>query len=257
VALLALELWAILRLPWWLAAVLCVAVHHRIGILLHEYMHGIPLRRYVDNLKVFSAANGLLMTFGLMEVFRGNHLAHHHWLNTDKDPGYWSETALRKRGRAGRWSRMLDGRHGPQMYVRNLCRALDGSHPYVRPRRVGLEAALSAAAAAVWIAAGYARVPATLLLLHVLVVPPGMCRGAMEHTAGPDDPAFANEYRVWLPMFNMNRHIHHHLEPTRPWYMLRFQTCQPRPPVEYWTHWYRTFVRRELVFMRPMRGAQQ
>jgi hypothetical protein len=46
--------------------------------------------------------------------------------------------------------------------------------------------------------------------------------------------------------------IGHHLNPTVPWYLLRFCTSQPKCAGEYWTHWYRTFVRRELVFMKPM-----
>jgi fatty acid desaturase len=236
---------------------LCVSIHHRIGIVLHEYMHGIPLRRYADNLAVFSAVNGLLATFGLLEVFRGNHLAHHRWLNTDKDPGYWSADALkpraeRRQGALGFLSGLLMADHGPLMYVKLLFRAVSGEHPYIRPRRIVLEVFLSAAVVTAWALAGYARVPAMLLMLHILVVPAGMCRGAMEHTSHSHDDHFANEYRVWLPMFNMNRHIDHHMNPTTPWYRLRFRTERPQATVEYWTHWYRTFIRRELVFMKPM-----
>ena len=91
IALLLCEFSLILWFPLWATILPCLLTHHRIGIMLHEYMHGIPFRRYKHNLWVFSTVNGVLMTFGLLEVFRGNHLAHHRWLNTENDPGFWNE----------------------------------------------------------------------------------------------------------------------------------------------------------------------
>jgi len=44
----------LLRLPFWLAFVPCAIIHHRIGVLLHEYIHGIPFTRYRTNLLVLS-----------------------------------------------------------------------------------------------------------------------------------------------------------------------------------------------------------
>src|SRR5678816_3782463 len=32
----------LLRFPFWIAFVPCAIVQHRIGVLLHEYIHGIP-----------------------------------------------------------------------------------------------------------------------------------------------------------------------------------------------------------------------
>ena len=42
------------RLPLWIAFVPCAIIQHRIGVLLHEYIHGIPFRRYRTNLLVLS-----------------------------------------------------------------------------------------------------------------------------------------------------------------------------------------------------------
>src|SRR5689334_7538681 len=85
----------LLRLPLWLAFVPCALVEHRIGVLLHEYIHGIPFRKYRTNLWLLSAYEGVLLTFGLGELFRGTHLAHHRWLNTEKDPAFGAEAPRR------------------------------------------------------------------------------------------------------------------------------------------------------------------
>src|SRR5687768_7663961 len=78
----------LLRMPFWLAFLPCALIQHRIGVLLHEYIHGIPFRRYRLNLRVLSFFDGLLLMFGLTELFRGTHLAHHRWLNTKGDPAF-------------------------------------------------------------------------------------------------------------------------------------------------------------------------
>ena len=66
----------LLRARLWVAFVPCAILRHRIGVLLHEYIHGVPLRRYRSNLRVLAFFDGLLFTFGLGELFRGTHLAH-------------------------------------------------------------------------------------------------------------------------------------------------------------------------------------
>ena len=84
--------------------------------------------------------------FGLLELFRGTHLAHHKWMNTEQDPAFETERSWRSRGRvlAQLWS--LD----VVQYFRYLFQSFRGRHPYVRPRRIALGAALSLA----WIAFG-------------------------------------------------------------------------------------------------------
>ena len=71
----------LLRLPFWAAFVPCVFLAHRVGVMLHEYFHGIALHRYRDNLAVVTLWDGIMMTFGVMEVVRGMHLSHHKWLH--------------------------------------------------------------------------------------------------------------------------------------------------------------------------------
>jgi len=252
----AIEFTLILVAPFWVMLIPCILIHHRIGILLHEYMHGIPFRRYQDNLGLLTIANGLLLAFGFQEIFRGTHLEHHRWLNTDRDPGYWpppkggpDSILLRPL-----WLvyRSFVGDHGASLYVKHFTSLRKGHHPYVKPTRIAVEAGLSTVWLLFWIALGLYRVPLALMALHVCVWPPAAFRGTLEHSSDPGDTNFANEYRVRIPLFNMNRHIHHHIDPTCPWYRLEFKTSNPRPPRVYWTHWYHVFMKRDYVFMQPM-----
>jgi len=237
----------LLRLPLWIAFLPCALIEHRIGVLLHEYIHGIPFRKYRTNLWTLSAYEAVLLTFGLGELFRGTHLAHHRWLNTEKDPAFGAETPRRRR----RWSRVmaLEG-------VQHLIYLLDsfrGRHPYVRPARVAIGAILSIGALCSWIAIGRPGIPLSLVLLTVYnTLIPVSFRGAIEHHSRPDDPGFANEYRVVIPLFNLNKHIHHHREPGRPWYLLEYQTPRPLSTVHYFTHWFRVYLTRDYVLMRPL-----
>ena len=255
-ALLAMELSLIVWAPFWVMLLPCILIHHRVGILLHEYMHGIPFRRYKHNLWLLSIANSVILTFGFQEVFRGTHLEHHRWLNTEKDPGYWSHQEGGPQSVYVRpfWLlyRSFRGDHGLSLYIKHFSSARNGKHPYVRVRRVALEAVLSAVWLIFWLFLGLGRVPLTILFLHLCVWPPGALRGVLEHSSHPGDPNFANEYRVHIPLFNMNKHVHHHIDPTCPWYRLEFKTPEPLPPRVYWTHWYHVFVRRDYCFMRPM-----
>ena len=65
------------HVPLWIALIPGVLLAHRIGILVHEYIHGIPFKRYRDNLAVVSLFDGPMLMFGALEMFRATHLAHH------------------------------------------------------------------------------------------------------------------------------------------------------------------------------------
>jgi fatty acid desaturase len=118
--------------PVWLTFLPCVIVGHRVGVLRHEYIHGIPFRRYRDNLRVVGVFDGLLLMFGLLELFRGTHLAHHRWLNAPGDPGFHAATELRSAGWVGRRLLAIE----TVQYFRFLRGVLRGRHPYVRPNRI-------------------------------------------------------------------------------------------------------------------------
>ena len=107
-ALTALYAWILLALPFWVALLPGVLVGHRIGVLLHEYLHGTAFRRYRHNLDVFTLWDGLMLLFGGFEIFRASHLAHHRHLNTPQEEliprdaagacvgGFWRELELVK-----------------------------------------------------------------------------------------------------------------------------------------------------------------
>ena len=236
----------LLRLPLWIAFVPCALVEHRIGVLLHEYIHGIPFRKYRTNLWVLSTYEGVLLTFGLGELFRGTHLAHHRWLNTEKDPAFAAEAPRQP----ARWSR-ITALEGSQHLI-YLVESFRGRHPYVRPTRLAVGAVVSIAALCGWIALGRPGIPLSLMLLTVYnTMIPVSFRGAIEHHSHRGDPGFANEYRVVIPLFNLNKHIHHHRDPGRPWYLLEYQTPRPLWTVHYFTHWFRVYLTRDFVLMRP------
>lgn len=236
----------LLRAPFWLAFWPCALIQHRIGILLHEYIHGIPCARYKTNLRVLSFFDGLLLMFGLTELFRGTHLAHHRWLNTERDPAF---EAARQNGRS-RWEKVAS-LEGVQHLI-YLGQSFRGRHRYVIPSRMGLGFCLSLGWVAFWIAAGERAVPLKIVAMTIYnTLIPISFRGAVEHHSRPDDPAFANEYRVLIPLFNLNRHIDHHQVPRRPWYLLEFTTERPLWTFHYFTHWFRVYVTREYTLMRP------
>ena len=95
-----------------------------------------------------------------------------------------------------------------------------------------------------------------ILLISVFTTAvPVSLRGAIEHHSQPGDPGFANDYRTVIPLFNLNRHIHHHEDPRCPWYLLEFRQEPPLPAGHYFTHWFGVYWRRELVLMQPQRRA--
>ncbi len=240
----------LLAVPFWVALVPGVAIAHRIGILLHEYFHGIPCRRYRDNLAVLSVFDGLLLLFGLLELIRGLHLAHHRWLNSDLDP-------VNEPVPSFRWKRLNDLLllQTTMQSVAWLSRAIRGQKPYVKGSRIWLGAALSVAVMGAWQLLGHPEmIWKTLAISVVTLVVPVSIRGAIEHYSFRGDPHSANEYEVAIPMFNANRHVHHHLEPTVPWYLLEFTTPAPLPRWSYFRHWFRAFVTHDFVLMPPPDG---
>jgi fatty acid desaturase len=234
-------------LPFWVAMVPCAILQHRIGVLLHEYIHGIPFARYRHNLWVLTAFDSAFLMFGLLDLFRGTHLAHHRWLNTEKDPAH----GMVQRAGSGRFRALL-AFEGVQHLI-YLVESFRGRHRYVIPSRIVLGAGLSSAWVAFWIAVGEPGMvwKIVALTLYNMLVPVSL-RGAVEHHSRAGDPAFANEYRVLIPLFNLNRHVDHHEDPRRPWYRLRYRTAEPLSAVHYLTHWFRVYVTREYVLMRPM-----
>jgi fatty acid desaturase len=233
-------------LPFWLAMVPCAILQHRIGVLVHEYIHGIPFARYRHNLWVLSAFDACFLMFGLMDLFRGTHLAHHRWLNTQRDPAHG---AARRAGHGP--FRALLAFEGVQ-YLVCLVESFRGRHRYVIPSRIVLGVCLSSLVVAFWVGVGMPGIVLKIvaLTLYNMVVPISL-RGALEHHGRPGDPAFANEYRVVIPLFNLNRHVHHHQDPRLPWYRLQYRTARPLWTVHYLTHWFRVYVTREYVLMRP------
>jgi fatty acid desaturase len=238
-------LWLLVRLPFWIAFVPCVIVGHRMGILLHEFMHGIPLRRYRDNLNVVTFVDGLLLLFGMLEVFRGTHLEHHRWLNTGRDPARESDSRTRAR-------RRILPAFEPFQYLVYLADTFGGRKPYIRAGRILSSALISVAAIGFWVAVGRADVVWKLLAVTVFTtLVPVSLRGAVEHYNHPSAPGATNEYRVWIPLFNLNRHLHHHEDSTVPWYLLEYKTAEPLSHWHYFTHWFRVYVTHEFELMRP------
>jgi len=243
-ALLFALLW---HLPFAWVFVPCALLQHRVGVLLHEYIHGIPFRVYRHNLAVLSLWDGLLLLFGFVDLFRGTHLAHHRWLNAPGDPGFQAA-----RETPPTWKGRVQALEGVQ-HVLYLLQILRGGHPYVIPSRIALGAALSCGMVAVWVALGRGDIAWKLVVLTVFnTAVPISFRGAVEHHSYKGDPMFANEYRVIIPLFNLNRHIHHHIDSRCPWYRLEFKTDEPLWTWHYFTYWFRVYVTRDLALMQPV-----
>lgn len=237
----------LLYLPFWIAFVPGVILAHRIGTLLHEYMHGIPFRRYRDNHAVVTLFDGGMLMFGTLEMFRVSHLLHHRWLNNDPD------SAREKSNTLGQ--RTADVIAGLQLfqYLARFPGAIRGEQPQVRRKRVLISALLSVVTIWAWTAVGRPDVAWKMVIITLAtMLGPVSLRSAIEHHDAPGHPHFANEYRVWIPLFNLNRHIHHHEDPTIPWYRLQWQTERPLSRSHSVLHWIHVHVMRDFVLMRPM-----
>lgn len=243
--------WLLVAASFWVAFVPAVIVAHRIGTLLHEYIHGIPFRRYRDNHAVVTAVDGLLLTFGAMEMFRVDHLQHHKWLNTDHDH---ASATVAKTGQS-KLRNILAGVSFLQ-YLLGLWDTVLGRRPQVSRTRMLLSALLSVAMIVAWNVGGHGDVVGKIFIVTVVtMLGPVSLRAAIEHHNAPAAEGFANEYRVVVPLFNLNRHIHHHEDPTLPWYLLEWRTPRPLPRLHYLTTWFRVYVTREYRLMRPMRAS--
>jgi fatty acid desaturase len=258
IAFLLIEFALIRWWPLWLALIPCMVIQHRIEILLHDYIHGSVFRRYKHNLLVLTAMDGLLLHFGALEIFRGTHLAHHRWMNTENDPGFWAEPKTQSRLAAAfpLWRLLRTLRDDVSLYMRFPFEPRQLRYIYVKPYRAISGAVLSVTWILICFAIGLAQVPVALIAIQLSLIVPLSLRAAVEHSSYPGDSDFANEYRVLLPLFNRNRHVHHHLEPAVPWYLLRFRTPNPLPPLSYWRHWYHVFIKRDYVLMQPLRSTQ-
>ena len=247
---LSVALWWLLAVaPFWIAFVPGVLLAHRIGVLLHEYLHGIPFQNYRDNLAVYGVFDGAMLMFGLMELFRGTHLTHHRWLNVEGDNAVRSARTLRPRNRLLSW---LTATEAVQHLV-FLWDALHGRLPVVRLWRVAAAAALSTVCVLLLCQLGRSDIALALIAINAFTaLVPASLRGAIEHHGPADATGFANEYRVWIPLFNLNRHVHHHEDMRCPWYLLQFRTTEPLARRYYFTHWLRVYVTGEFVLMRPM-----
>jgi fatty acid desaturase len=237
-------------LPFWAAFVPCVFLAHRVGILTHEYWHGAPFVQYRYNHAVVTLWDGVMMTFGLLEVTRGMHLIHHRWLNVPAPHSPPPPAGGEKFGQGG---------FGMAATVAALRHLFSGGDqpghrkPYVKRNRMVMGFVLSLVTASIWVLTGNAGMLwRTFLVVGFTIVVPGSLRDTVEHNSEPGDTGFANDYRPIVPMFNVNRHIHHHEEPTVPWYLLEWRTSNPLPPAAYYTHWVRKYVKHELVRMQPM-----
>lgn len=247
---------AMFALLWWTPLVVAILpgalLHHRIGILVHEYIHGIPFRRYRNNLIVTTFYDGLLLSFGFVELFRATHLAHHKWLNTERDPAH-SATAPTG-GPRSPVLRALWALEAPQHlgYMRD---AIAGRVPIVRPRLILAGVVQSVAWCALWLWLGRGDIIVGLVVLAAITtLLSSSLRGAIEHHDAPGTERATNEYRTVLPLFNMNRHAHHHASPTTPWYRLKFQTASPLPRRAFVTHWVRVYVTRQFKMLGPERS---
>jgi fatty acid desaturase len=252
VVLIAAEFALLLNTPVWVAALPCLLLHHRIGVLAHEYIHGIPFRRRRGNLLVIGVLEPIAQTFGLLELFRGTHLAHHRWLNTERDPAF--QTAQRSRTTGGAFLGLSQLEIVQHFHY--LADILRHGHPIARRSRIMRGFFLSLAAVVFWVAIGHAEI---VLYLAALNLYTGMVssslRGAVEHHGPPGERRSTNEYRAFIPLFNLNRHVHHHIDPRCPWYLLEFQST-PLPARTFVTHWVHVYLKRDYTLLPPEpRGA--
>jgi len=241
--------WMLLTTPFWIAFVPGVILAHRLGVMMHEYIHGIPFRKYSHGLTVLSLYDGATLMFGLLELFRSTHLSHHRWLNSPGDSGF----DQRHTPRSPNQLVALVGSLEITQHMKFYWEAFHGLHPYVRRGRLVLGLVLTFAWMGIWIGVGRPDMIWKLMTLTAFTVAvPVSLRGAIEHHSDPDDHGFANEYRVLIPLFNLNKHIHHHEEPRLPWYRLQYRTPAPLHWRHYFLYWFRVYLKKDLVLMHPM-----
>ena len=246
-------LFALLLLtPFWVAALPCILLHHRIGILVHEYIHGIPFSKYKHNHGVVTIFDGVFLAFGFFELFRSTHLIHHKWLNTDKDPAFQTAHAEAPKNRLLYFISMTEAAH----HIKFFLGAIQGNNPIINPRYILYGAVLSSVHIVFWWLVGLPEVVLYLLSLSAFTaLVSSSLRGAIEHHSFSGDPRSTNEYKSFIPLFNMDKHVHHHMNPTLPWYRLEYQTDRVLPVSVCITHWYKVYVKKEFVMMPPEKGG--
>ncbi len=243
----------LLGAPFWIACLPGMLLAHRIGVMLHEYIHGVPFKRYRDCLAVLTFFDGLLLMFGTLELFRGTHLSHHRWLNREGDSGFTqAKSTPPPKNRLLALVTALEVTQHLKFYFE----AFRGQHPFVRPKRIVANFILSGLWVAFWMQMGRPDIIWKQIAVAILTTAvPVSLRGAIEHHSRPGDPGFANEYRVFIPLFNLNRHVHHHEEASRPWYLLEYRTPRPLARRDYFMYWFRVYITKELTLMQPMPGT--
>ena len=243
----------LLTLPFKFAFIPAVLLTHRIGVMMHEYIHGIPFRRYANCLRVLAFFDGLMLMFGLLELFRATHLSHHRWLNSPGDSAHDNQhTKVASAPIKGVLASLEVTQH-----LKFYWEALHGLHAYAKPRRIAFCAALTGAWIIFWFVTGRPDMVWKLMALTAFTTTfPVSLRGAIEHHGEPGAGGFANEYRTLIPLFNLNRHIHHHEQPALPWYLLEYRTPEPLHWRHYYTYWVRAYILHELVLMEPMKRPQ-
>ena len=140
----------LLAWPFWMAAVPAVLLTHRIGVMMHEYIHGIPFRRYANCLRVLAIYDGMTFMFGLLELFRATHLSHHRWLNSPGDSGFDNLHVKEHPNQVMGTIAALE----VTQHLKFYWEALHGLHPYARPRRIAFGFVTSCAWIVFWIAVG-------------------------------------------------------------------------------------------------------
>ncbi|MBL8817939.1 MAG: fatty acid desaturase [Planctomyces sp.] len=246
---LSASMWGLLWFtPLWLMFIPGTLLAHRIGILLHEYLHGIPFRNYRSNLAVYGFFDGTMLMFGLMELFRGTHLTHHRWLNA---PGDNAARPSKTTPRHALFNLLISNEAVQHLLF--LWEAIRGRQAIVRLSRVASGAAFSTICILGLLQLGRGDVVLKLIAVNFFtVLIPVSLRGAIEHHGPAGATGFANEYHTWIPLFNLNRHIHHHEDMHCPWYLLQYRSANPLAAWNYFTYWYHVYVSHDYVLMRPM-----
>lgn len=186
-----------------------------------------------------------------MELFRGTHLTHHRWLNTDGDNAARTGKTTPRSG----WRNLLVSNEAVT-HLQFLWEAFQGRQAIVRLPRVIFGAAFSTICVIGWCQLGRGDIVLKLMAVNFFtVLVPASLRGAIEHHGPAGASGFANEYRTWIPLFNLNRHIRHHEDMRCPWYLLKYRTAHPLAAWHYFIYWYRVHVQREFVLMRPMSAS--
>ena len=240
----------LLYLPFWFVFIPCALLHHRVGILVHEYIHGIPFQKYRHNHWAVTFFDGLLLAFGFLELFRSTHLLHHKWLNSAKDPAFQSAHAQ------GPKNPFLNAIYATEtcQHLLYLIAAVRGENPIIKVRHFIYGVVLSSVHTAAWVIAGRPEMALYLIVLSLFTtLVSSSLRGAIEHHSVSGDLHSTNEYRSFLPIFNMNRHVHHHDDPTVPWYRLKYLTDRVLPARTFITHWFHVYIRKDFVMMAPHR----